>query len=112
MCRKVKIGSGYLNQVAIFSMGMLTYFPMKEVRPEMRAISPEHVRQPDCKESVAGPSCGEQGHLHRTLHEERAPGLQDLPVQCHRVDTVQTVELKICLYTRQLVLHNRNPHAC
>lgn len=106
MYREVKIGSGYLKQVAVFSMGMLTYFPVKEVRPELRAISPERERQSDSKGSTVGPSCGEQGHLHRTLHEERAPGLQDLPVQCHRGDLVQMVELKICLYTRQLVLNN------
>lgn len=67
---------------------------MKEVRPELHAISPEDVRQPDCEGSAAGPSCSEQGHLCRTLHQEHAPELQDLPTQCHRGDLVWTFELK------------------
>ena len=72
----------------------LTYFRTKEVRPELCAMSPEDVRQSDCEGSMVGLSYSEQGHLRRTLHEERAPELRDFPTQCHRGDLVQTFELK------------------
>lgn len=77
-----------------FPWAELTYFPTKEVRPELLAISPGGVRQSDFEGSAIGASCSEQGHLRRALHEERAEGLQGLPTQSQRGDLVQTFELK------------------
>lgn len=70
--------------MAVFAREGLTYFPREEVRPELRATSPEDVRQADCEGSPVGPSCSEQGHPCGTLPEERAPELQDLPTLSER----------------------------
>lgn len=94
MCRESELGRDAWTKWQLFPWEELTYFPTEEVRPEPCAVGPEGGRQSDCEGSAVGPSCGEQGHQHRMLHEERDPGLQDFPTQCHRGGLVQTFELK------------------
>lgn len=77
MRRGVRIRSGYIEPMAFFSIGSVNI--VSQERGELRsACSLEGMRQSVCKGSTVGPSCGERGHLHGTVHKEHAPRVQTL----------------------------------
>lgn len=77
MRREVKIRSGYIDPVAFFSIGRINIVSQERGEPRS-ACSLECVRQSLCKGSTVGPSCGERGHLHGTVHKEHAARVQTL----------------------------------